>query len=306
MVRTIGIIGVPSSAGAYAPGQELAPSALRAAGLLERLTGHGVPVVDHGDSTVWRWRPDRKQPRAQNLEAVVEQATTTAVRVRDAVEQGQIALVLGGDCTIEIGTVAGHVSAGDPDRIGLIYFDLHPDLNTPESVPDGALDWMGMAHLLGLEGATESLSRIGPRYPLLAPEQVQFFAARSDQFSSWEREQIARRAFRVIDFEKVPADPEGAAREALDIMHARCDRLLIHFDVDVIGFTDAPLSENTGRNIGLAFGDALRALAVLMTSDRLSAVTITELNPLHGAEDGSTVSAFVERLAATLAGASAT
>jgi arginase len=305
MSTTIAIIGVPSSAGAYAPGQELAPSALRAAGLLERLTGLGVPVVDHGDSPVWRWRPDRRQPRAQNLEAVVEQAATTVRRVRDVVMQGQIALVLGGDCTIEIGTVAGHVSEGDPDRLGLIYFDLHPDLNTPASVPDGALDWMGMAHLLGVEGSAESLSRIGPRFPLLSPDQVLLFGARPDQFTPWERDVIARRELRVVGFESVARDPEGAAREALDIMHAHCDRLLIHFDVDVIDFTDAPLSENTGRNIGLPFDDALRAFAALTTSDRLSAVTITELNPLHGAEDGSTISAFVERLAAALAGAPA-
>ena len=70
---------------------------------------------------------------------------------------------------------------------------------------------------------------------------------------------------------------------------ARFDRLLVHFDVDVVDFTDAPLSENTGRNEGLALDAAFAALSVLLSGERLSALTVTELNPLHGAEDGATL-----------------
>jgi arginase len=161
---------------------------------------------------------------------------------------------------------------------------------------------MGVAHLIGEDGATEPLSRFGPRYPLLAPEQILLFGVGRDQGTEWERTIIERRAIQTIPVSDVAHDPEGSARSALDLMHRRCDRLLIHFDVDVIDFTDAPLSENTGRNVGLPFEAALRAFAVLAASDRLSAVTVTELNPLHGADDGSTVAAFAERLAAALAG----
>jgi arginase len=301
MTRTIGIVGVPSSAGAYAPGQELAPGALRSAGLADRLRAYGAAVVDHGDSPIWRWRPDRARPRAQNLAAVVDQATTTANRVREVLAQGQLALVLGGDCTVELGTVAGHLQLGAPDDVGLIYVDLHADLNTPESVVDGALDWMGMAHLLGEEHATPELSRFGPRFPLLAPEQVLLFAVDPDQGTGWEREVIARRGLTTITAERVARNPEHAAAEALAWFGPERERLLLHFDVDVIDFTAAPLSENTGRNLGLSFETALRAFAALAASDRLSAVTVTELNPLHGAEDGSTVALFADRLAAALA-----
>ncbi len=77
MTGPLGIIGAPSSAGAFAPGQEQAPAALREAGLIERLTHAGIDVVDHGDSPVWRWQPDRSRPYAQNLEAVVEQVQLT-------------------------------------------------------------------------------------------------------------------------------------------------------------------------------------------------------------------------------------
>jgi arginase len=302
-MTTIGIVGVPSSAGAYAPGQEMAPRALRDAGLVERLRGRSLQVVDHGDGPAWRWQPDRDRPRAQNLPIVVEQAHVTASRTREVLESGEFALVLGGDCTVELGTVAGCLEWVDPDRVGLIYFDVHADLNTPESVIDGALDWMGMAHLLGEETATEPLSRFGSRFPLLSSDQVLLFAVGPDECTTWERDAIARRSLRTIPVDRVADDPEGAAAEALAWAGPRFDRLLIHFDVDVIDFTDAPLSENTGRNIGLGFDAAMRALSALLSDARISAVTVTELNPDHGAEDGSTLAAFVDRLAGALSGA---
>jgi arginase len=301
MSKTVGLLGVPSSAGAFAPGQEKAPQALRQFGLMERLEGAGVPVVDHGDGPSWRWRPDRTQRAAQNLAVVTAQAQMTAARVREIVRLGQIPLVLGGDCTIELGVVAGHLLI--QDRLALLYFDLHPDLNVPTSVPEGALDWMGAAHLLGVEGADESLSRIGPRFPLLADDDVLLFAYGPQQATSWEREVIERRGLRGIPVEEVRAAPEAAATAALAHLEPRCNRLLVHFDVDVIDFTDAPLSENPGRNQGLSFAQAFSALSVLLASDRLGALTITELNPDHGAEDGATLARFVTGLVGALAGA---
>jgi arginase len=78
--------------------------------------------------------------------------------------------------------------------------------------------------------------------------------------------------------------------------------LLVHFDVDTVDFTDLPLSENTGRNKGLAFEAALRALGTLLGSGLLGAVTVTEFNPDHGEEDGSTARALAEGLADALSG----
>ncbi len=91
-----------------------------------------------------------------------------------------------------------------------------------------------------------------------------------------------------------------APRRALAEMEARFNHLLLHFDVDTVDFTDLPLSENTGRNEGLPFDAAMRALAVLLGSERLAAVTITEFNPDHGEEDGSTAEALADRLARAL------
>jgi arginase len=300
MAGPLGVIGVPSSAGAFAPGQEQAPRALRDAGLIDRLTQAGIHVVDHGDSPVWRWRPDRTRRYAQNLEAVVEQVQALAERVRRSVAAGEVPLVLGGDCTLELGTVSGFLPSDQ--RLTLLYFDLHADLNVPDSAPDGALDWMGMAHMLGEERATPELSRFGPRFPLLADEDVLIFAHGPGQVTPWEREVLERRNLQTIPVSVVTEDPEGAAALALARLAGPDDRLLVHFDVDVIDFTDAPLSENTGRNIGLSFEHAFRALRVILANSNLAALTITELNPQHGEPGAATLERYIDALVGAVEG----
>ena len=285
--------------GAFAPGQEKGPRALRDADLVGRLSRAGVDVTDLGDGGgVRRWRPDKGNRRAQNLPAVAEVAGETAERIREAHAAGHLPLVVGGDCTVELGTVAGLLPSGG--RLGLIYFDVHPDLNVPESVGEGALDWMGVAHMLGEEGAAEPLSRLGPRFPLLADADVFLFSYGPEQATEWERHAIERRGIEGIPVGEVAGDPEGAAARAVARMEARVDRLLVHFDVDTVDFTDLPLSENTGRNEGLPFETAVRALGALIGSERLAAVTVTEFNPDHGEEDGTTAQALAEGLTRAL------
>jgi arginase len=300
LIPPVGVIGVPTSAGAFAPGQEQAPRALRESGLLGRLAGAGPEVRDHGDREMWRWRPDRGHPRAQNAGPVVEIVADTARRVSDSVRAGEATLVLGGDCTVGVGTVSGHVSAGG--RVGLVYFDAHADLNVPESVREGALDWMGMAHMLGEPGAVPELRDIGPRVPLLEPEQVLLFGWDPEQATAFEREAIERRRIAVVSAEEVAADPIAAADEARNLIEDRSDRLLVHFDVDVIDFTDVPLSENWGRNVGLAYEAAIASLERLLASDRLAGLTITELNPDHAEEGAGSLARFAMDVARCLAG----
>lgn len=292
------MIGVPSSAGAFAPGQERAPRALREAGLLDALRAADVAVQDYGDREIWRWRPDRENRRAQNAAEVVEIVQDTARRVRGAIARDELTLVIGGDCTVGIGTVAGHVATGD--RVGLVYFDSHADLNVPESVHEGALDWMGLAHMLGEPGAVTALSSAGPRTPLLEVEQVLLFGWGPEQATSFEREVIERRAIEIVAVDEVAADPERAATRARQSIEGRCDRVLVHFDVDVIDFTDVPLSENWGRNEGLSYEHTMRALTALLASRRLAGLTITELNPDHAERGAGSIEAFTAAVAKSL------
>lgn len=295
--RKVGVIGVPTSAGAFAPGQEQAPHALREAGLAEFLRDGGVEVSDYGECPAWRWRPDRERPRAQNLGKVVEIVRDTGQRVEEAVLAGETSVVLGGDCTVGVGTVVGHSKTAD--RIGLVYFDLHADLNVPDNSLPGALDWMGMAHMLGEKGAERDLVEVGPRTPLLTPGQVVVLGWGPEQATPHERDAIDRLELDAIPVVEVRDDPAVAAKRALHILAGETDRILVHFDVDVIDFTDTPLSENPGRNEGITYEQAMTAFEVLAASPDLSGLTVTELNPNH-VEEGA---GSIERLARDLAGA---
>jgi arginase len=301
MRSPLGVVGVPTSAGAFAPGQEQAPRALRQSGLLDLLASSGVDVRDHGDREIWRWRPDRRHPQAQNVGPVVEIVTDTARRVGDSVRAGEATLVLGGDCTVGVGTVAGHVSAGE-ERVGLVYFDAHADLNVPASIREGALDWMGMAHMLGEQGAVPELRQVGSRIPLLEPQQVLSFGWDPEQATAFERGVIERRRISVFTADQVTDDPVAAAEQARLLIEGCCDRLLVHFDVDVIDFTDVPLSENWGRNGGVAYEDAIASLGVLLASARLVGLTITELNPDHTEQGTDSLARFAADVARALAG----
>jgi len=298
MDRELALIGTPSGAGACGVGQEQAPMALRAAGLVELLAGAGLAVDDLGDSQVIPWRPDRSRPEAQNLEAVVEVVRTTATRVAAALEEGdRTVLVLGGDCTVGIGTIAG-VGAAIGD-IAVVYFDLHSDLNTPDSATDGALDWMALAHMLALEGSEPTLTAAAGPVPVLQPEQVLLFAQNPRHATRFERGEIERLGIARVALEEVRADPERAAREALDFVASRADRYVVHLDLDVVDFTDAPLSEHPSRNAGLKLDEMLRALKVRASDPRLVAITLTELNPHNAAADDG----LLDRFTASFAGA---
>jgi arginase len=291
----IDIVGVPSSMGGFAPGQERAPQGLRAAGLVERLRAEGLDVRDHGDSEVRRWFPDTEHPLAQHVEAVRDVALETAERV--AATSGT-PLVLGGDCTIELGTVAG-LHARHGDRVGLLYVDLHADLNEPDRVTWGAMDSMGMAHALGTLGADPRLSKAFDRTPLLRPEELWLFAHGPGM--DGEREHIAELGLDRTPVEQVQADPIGSAGLALDAFAPRVDRIAVHLDVDVIDFVSLPLSENANRNEGLTFDAAMAGLGAIWAHPSVASLTIGELNPEHD-PDGSALPRFVAGLVDALTG----
>jgi arginase len=302
MGRTIAYVGVPTSLGSYGPGQEKAPQAFRDAGFPEMLRTEGLTVVDYGDLPVRRWRPDKKNPLAQHWEAVMACVQETEAHLSEAVSQSHIPVVIGGNCTVELGVVAANLRKGE--SLGLIYLDLHADMNTPASTTDGALDWMGVAHLLGLDGAIPQLAGCGPRYPLLSPAQVHLVGFDPDSATEWERSVIRDRAIATSHVAEVAHCPVRCADSILSKWAMKFERLLVHFDVDVIDFNDLPLAENYSKNKGLSYNHTLEVLEVLLKSPKFAGLTLTEINPDHGAEDGSTIQRFAQDLSRLLAGLS--
>ena len=292
--RTLSLIGVPSSAGGRRTGQEGAPAALRAAGLLEKLQSRGLEVEDLGELPPVSYRPDPEQPRQQNLELAVNVARQVDSQVDSAIAEGRIPLVLGGDCSISVGIVAGMLR--HHRRLGLLYFDADLDLNTPETSHSGILDGMVVAHLLG-QGSPE-LAGIGPREPLLTDEDIVFFGY--DESSGWidppEIDLLTRSRAAKFPIERVRDAPAAVAEEALRHLESRSDVILVHFDVDVMNFPAVDVPHPGGLDGDTAFS----ALQVFVGSPKCAAVVVTELNAEQD-PDGSYTRQLVDGLVAAFA-----
>lgn len=293
---SLAIIGAPSSAGAYAPGQEKAPDAIRAAGLISLLESYGINVADQQNVSGYRWEVDKQNKRAMNVDSVVNVAKAVSQEVSQCLGEKKKVLVVGGDCTIELGVVAGCIDHSE--NIGLIYIDLDTDLNTPLSVEDGALDWMGVAHMLQLAGTIEKLSGIGKKAPMLNANQIHFFA--NGTMNDFEKKTINTLKIRETNWQDVAKDPIGSANKICQSWALQFDHILIHLDVDVLDYTDMQLAENYRRNIGLSFEQLMLAVDEFLKLPNWCALTITEINPDHGRADGSTLKTFVERLAKSI------
>jgi arginase len=291
--KQLTVIGVATSAGAYSPGQEKAPDALRKAGLIKFLEANNVRVTDKNNVPGFRWKADKENPRAMNRDQVAEVIIALSQKVFESLKADEKILVIGGDCSIELGSVAGSLQKSE--NIGLIYIDLDTDLNTPQSTEDGALDWMGVAHLLNVPGCEQKLAAIGKKIPMLNPEQIHFYA--NGNMTDFEREIIHKHNIREMSIQAVADDPGGTAKKIRESWTQQFDHLLIHLDADVLNFIDMPLAENCRRNIGLTFDQLMTALNEFLKAPNWSVLTVTEINPDHGADDGSTLRIFAERLA---------
>lgn len=288
-VERIDLYGVPSSMGGYAPGQERAPDALRRALLPRRLAERGYDVRDHGDTTVRRWFPDRDRPDVQHVSAVARISRETTERVADSAD---FALVLGGDCTVGLGTVGG-IRRRTGGRIGILYFDLHADIHVPSSMREGALDSMVLSHGLGLPGTELELVHAFDPAPLLDPGDVWLFAFGAG--NEHERAEVAHLDLWRTAVEVVAEAPEDAAASAIETFAAHVDHVVVHLDIDVIDYMDLALSENADRNRGLTLDATMRALRVFLAHPSVTALTLTELNPDHD-PDGSHIVRFVDAL----------
>jgi arginase len=293
--RPLNIIGAASSAGAYAPGQERAPEIFRRHGLTEALARRGRIIKDHGDIASFRWRPDASRPQAMNLEAVCHACDVVANRVATAIAAQEDVLVLGGDCTAELGTVAG--ANATRARIGLVYIDFDADLNIPET-SDGALDWTGVAHLLDLPGCEPSLATLGPTRPMLTPQQLLYFGV--ENITPPEAISIREHAIKVISRDEARRDIEHATARAAE-WAAHFDCVLIHFDVDVLSFIDFPIAENVRRCDGLKLEQAAVVLKRLTALPQWRGLTVTEVNPDHAPDERAAFARLNNVLAEALA-----
>jgi len=285
------IIGVPTSAGAHHAGQDLAPAELRAAGLPERLARAGLAVTDTGDLPGEIFKADRAHPAARNVAAVARVAGEVADAVAAAIGDGKVPFVLGGDCTITIGAVAG-LQRVHPEG-GLIYLDGDTDLGVAGDEGSGILDSMGIAHMLG-RGARE-LTHLAGTAPLLEPAKLAIIGADPRETTDAGREYLSGAGVDLQEAPVVIADPPGAAKRAVTAVTAATDKYLVHFDIDVVDSGDLPLGNFPHYGSGISLDAALAALRVLCSDPAFAGLVLTEVNPTHDPA-GSELGRLVEGL----------
>lgn len=292
----ITVLGVPESVGTYAAGVERAPAALRSAGLIDALAAAGNDVHDAGDVTERRWRPDRAQPYAQNADEVA----ASIRELRDAgatlLAHGERLLVLGGGCTVAVGVCAAMAAAGERPR--LVYIDRHLDLNTPSSTTEGSLSWMGMAHALALEGAVDVVVAAAGPSPLLAPGDLVYLGSDvTAETTDGERSAVDALGITVVSQAELVAQPADAARRARRALGP--GPFVIHLDVDVLDFLDAPIAENVnGRNAGPSLAGLQPALVELWRDPACLGLSIGQLDPGHAEGDPTAIPRLIDVLAA--------
>src|SRR5579859_2094682 len=271
--RQLSVLGVPTSAGSHNPGQEKAPAAWRAAGLIESLRAAGLDVEDRGDLATEPFRPVSPVDGLRDAGRVAGIARRVAASVAEIRAAGRLPLVLGGDCTITLGALAGSAADG-----GLVYFDGDADLHTPEQTGSAVADTMGMTHMLG--GGSPRLARLGSRYPLLRPGQVVLFGFDPAELDTPQWTELASRHLYAAPAPAVRADPAGEARRALGYLGRRCESYLVHFDVDVLHTGAFPLA-NFPHFAGLGLDEAGPCLDVFAGGEKFGGLVITEVNPDH-------------------------
>jgi arginase len=296
-VTRLRLIGVPSSAGAHAPGLERGPAKLRAAGLADALAAAGVTAWDWGDLPVGSFATTAAPSGARNLPAVLEVVALVADAVAAARADGDVAVLLGGDCTLPLGAVAGLRRPGRANRVGVFYLDGDADLDTPQE-GWGVLDSCGVAHLLG--DGDPRLAALRPDGPLLDAGSLVLFGFHPAQLSAGQWRRYASRGVYGVPVTDMPAGTAGhRAAQALARLRDT-GALVCHLDVDVIDYASFPLADCPRYHGGLSLSDTFDAVRAAAGHPALACLTLTEVNPDHDPA-GELTSQLVSRWSAAVA-----
>ena len=281
MERRVAIIGAELDLGAGRRGVDMGPSAIRYAGLGERLVELGIASEDRGNVyTRVRETMDPGDEKARFLTEIRETCERIAEQVRAAAESGSIPLVLGGDHSVAIGTIGGLASLHGPG--GVLWFDAHADFNTPETTPSGAVHGMPLAAALGRAGVGFE-SNSWP-LPALDPERVALIGARS--VDSGERDALREAGvavFTISDVDRRGVEP--VLKEALERVSGAA---FVHVSVD-LDLVDPVVAPGVGTPVtgGFSYREAHLALELVAESGLLTSLELVEVNPILDHENAT-------------------
>jgi arginase len=279
MPRPVHIIGVSLDLGGNRRGVDMGPSAFRIAGLGERLSALGIPVVDAGDLVApipeVKAFGDPAKKYIREIARVCERLYKASLAV---LEKGAVPLVLGGDHSLAAGSVAATAEylRREDKPLGLIWVDAHGDMNTPGTSSSGNVHGMPLAALLGPE--TAELSRIGGFSPKVTPERTVLIGIRN--LDDREKERIRDSGVRVFTMKDIDrAGIAATVEQALAIAGKDTGGLHVSFDLDVCDPSIAP-GVGTPVKGGFNYREAHMFMEMLADSGLLRALDLVEVNPI--------------------------
>jgi arginase len=291
--REVAIIGAALDLGQGRRGVDMGPSAIRYAGLDERLQSLGFDVRDHGNvETAVPEATALRDERARFLPEIRTTCERIAAKIVEELRAGAIPLVLGGDHSVALGTLGGLASIHGPG--GVLWIDAHADINTPETSPSGNVHGMPLAAALGLAGPGFE-SDAWP-LPAVDPRRVVLLGLR--QADEGERGLIREAGLRVFTMSEIDRiGVERAMREALDRVSGPG---FVHVSLDMDAL-DPELAPGVGTPVrgGLTYREAHLALELVAESELAGSFEVVEVNPILDRENTTALTA-VELVASAL------
>lgn len=275
----ISVIGAPLDLGAGRRGVDMGVSALRVANLRGRLQALGYQVEDLGNVGVEQQESHPEGPaNARYLPQITQTCTRLAETVEGSLRRSRFPLVLGGDHSVAIGTIAGvsqHFHA-QGKKVGVIWIDAHADMNTPETSPSGNIHGMPLACSIGI--GPRELTHINGFSPKVEPRNVVLVGIRDvDQL---EREHVKKSGVRAFTMRHI--DERGLTavmREAIEIATDGTAAFHLSFDVDAIDPQEAP-GVGTPVRGGLTYREAHLAMETICDCNSMASMEVVEVNPV--------------------------
>lgn len=277
--KNISLIGVPLDLGASLRGANLGVDAVRYAGLKKRLERIGYDVKDEGDIPVRREDAVTTNPNLKNMNVIVDTNQKLCDKVDEIMKAGRFPVVVGGDHSIALGTIKGVLH--NVEKLGIIWFDAHGDINTHETTPSGNIHGMPVAALLGM--GTEELTSVGgSEYKI---DKNKFVYIGSRDLDAGERAAMKALGMHVFTMHEVDnLGIKAVMEEAIKIATDGTDGIHVSFDMDVL---DPSIAPGTGTKVkgGMGYREAHFSLELIAKTEKLVSVEFVEVNPLLDQEN---------------------
>ena len=297
-IKTIQVIGFPMDLGADRRGVDMGPAAIRIAGLLETVAALGYRVEDAGDIAVRvKERSTRDNPHLKYLDDIVGSCEALARRVENALFQDQFPMVIGGDHSMAIGTIAGVAShcRKKGKTPGVIWIDAHADMNLETTTPSGNIHGMPMAVSLGL--GAYPLTHIMGFAPKVAAQNCALIGLRSvDRMEKQTVRNMNLALYTMAEIDRIGI--QNVANEVLDRLVGKADHIHVSFDIDCV---DPSVAMGVGTPVsgGLTYREAHLLMETFAERGCMASLEVAEVNPILDHKNRSAAFA-VELIASSL------